>query len=137
MNNCERTLIIGAFLALISFFMPWHAYTEYVNVGGVVQTQVSGTASGYHLAGGWGVLIASMVLVVLVLYRKAEIDWTRFFVAQVFLIAVIIAIFIINGLAPVFSTQSTIYPHLGLASLLSGWVMMIIGIKQGLRYCQF
>lgn len=126
MNKNEKNMLIGIFLVIIGIFMPWHGAREYFMDG---SSLVVPTSSGYVLVTGWVMFALSIVMTVFNLIPKSELSYERVIVAQKFILALIVALLIISGISPVFTTR-LVTPHIGLPFMIIGCVVTYANLRK-------
>ncbi|HAE41614.1 MAG TPA: hypothetical protein DCG34_01680 [Clostridiales bacterium] len=126
MNKNEKNMLIGIFLVIIGIFMPWHGAREYFMDG---SSLVVPTISGYVLVTGWVMFALSIVMTVFNLIPKSELSYERIIVAQKFILALIVALLIISGISPVFTTR-LVTPHIGLPFMIIGCVVTYANLRK-------
>ena len=119
-------MLIGIFLVIIGIFMPWHGAREYFMDG---SSLVVPTISGYVLVTGWVMFALSIVMTVFNLIPKSELSYERIIVAQKFILALIVALLIISGISPVFTTR-LVTPHIGLPFMIIGCVVTYANLRK-------
>ena len=126
MNKNEKNMLIGIFLVIIGIFMPWHGAREYFMDG---SSLVVPTISGYVLVTGWVMFALSIVMTVFNLIPKSELSYERIIVAQKFILALIVALLIISGISPVFTTR-LVTPHIGLPFMIIGCFVTYANLRK-------
>ena len=133
----SKKLLTGIFLIIIGVFMPWYVVsTAYAfNMPGIMEGINTSLIPGYSTVPGIAILITAVVMLILVFVPAEGKDAvSRIFTALVFLAALTGALFFIGGVIPAF-----IYlvdaPHIGLLSILTGCVLVLLALKQD--YVQF
>lgn len=112
--------------------MPWFSVSTAFSfeMPGVMSGIENTIIAGYSTVPGIAILIIAVLIFGLVLIPvKDEENSSRIFTAQVFLSAVIGALFLMGGVVPAFSGLVD-YPHIGLLSILAGCIVVFIALKQ-------
>ena len=129
MKKYENLILIGAFLLIVSTFLPWHSVLTYQYFGGVLTTNRVGSIPGHNYVGGWAVLAGGLLITVLTfLPKRSEVE-KRLLLARGFLGALALVLLLIA----VFNTANQLLsPHLGLLVLFAGVVFTALGVKLGM-----
>ncbi len=133
MEKNKKKLLIGIYFIVIGVFMPWYAVsTAYTfNMPGLMEDVNTSIIPGYSTVSGIAILVIAAIMLTLVFIPVKEKDLlSRIFTAQVFLAALIGALFLIGGVIPAF-LYFVDAPHIGLLSLLIGCIIVLLALKQG------
>ncbi len=123
----ERRMMIGAFLVILGMFLPLFRVTHTAQWpwAGV---EIEGTIYGFSMAFGQIYLLIAAIFTGLNLLPVKEKNEEIKFCALTFLGSLIILLFVINILIPIFTGPS---PHIGILFVFSGCVAIGSGLRIG------
>ncbi len=128
----EHRTLWGCIIILAGILLPWHSFHYGYPFPGIMPELHQGIVRGLDLAGGQ-MMVAALLLIAVLTLLPHRPEWAvRVITARMFTNHAVLALFLITGLGPTLTTWN-VEPHLGLAFVFVGWVLVFASSRRALR----
>lgn len=130
MKLADKLILMGSFLFIAGVFLPWYSIRHSPQPLPWQTEPFTDTVYGFNLYVGLAVLVLGALLATLVLTHKRKDLRSRYIMAQVFIVGLLVFLFIFTILPPIMVSPHSAYfsPHAGIVFLLLGCIFTVSGL---------